>query len=322
MRKVFCLINGEGVVVEETADKIVVEFTNEKGLPFKSYYTKDGRLIFEDGIISKSRVLFDHKPYIVVDNAILDEGGKVIEDKDFIVFGKRGSFVFNAGFFDATNLSLFTKDGNRNPNKPLFKKLSPDIVIYKIENPQIEELKKELTDLEEKTKTEIFEKDFLEFKEDEIFEPEVENEEQPLDEEPLLEVKEEEPIEKKAEENDVAEPFFSITIDNGEFLMPRFPWLQLLAPDLMQVKIVDKKVSVSFSKRIDGADASATISFKPEAVYKVMQRNKPEALKDVIEVFDVFVEVVDKNGKKMQKNLDENALTFKLEDQILKVDFA
>ena len=306
--EVFCLINGKGKVIKKENGILIVEFEDEKGNTFTSRYTEDGKLIFENGATSHSRVLYEQKPYIVLENAILDESGKVIGDKDFIVFGEKGSLVFKAGFFDAKNLALFTKDGYRNPKNPIFKKLSPELVIYKLSSPEIDSLK-ELLKEEETTKNtepveeipEMIEESFLEFN-------------QPVETENLVKEAKENKEEPKKTDN------FVLSIEEGEFLPPRFSWLKAIAPDLMEVEVVDKKTSVSFFKEFDGAIASATISFKPEIVAKLIKANNKAALRDAINVFDAFVEINEK-GKKVQKNLDELDILLDIKNGMLSLNF-
>jgi hypothetical protein len=142
---VYCSINDRGVViaVDANKNKITVEFDNE----IRFNYTLDGRMYISETTISKNVSLFKERPYIVTDKALFDVDRNIIDDKDLIIFGDKNNYIFNAGFYDAQNNSLFTKEGCRS-NKNIFDVVSNNMFILKIntDSDKINEIRAKLRD--------------------------------------------------------------------------------------------------------------------------------------------------------------------------------
>ena len=282
MSKVYCLINGEGEIVKKTKNSIVVKFKN--GLDSESIYSLDGHLIMPNGKKSPTKVLFDTKPKIVTDKALIDDLGNVIEDKDFIVYGKKDSKHWEAGFFDAENLSLFTSEGYRNPQS-LFKQIDADMVLFKINNEGIESYKDNLKDESLKT---------------------IQKEVSINNQEPQIEKT---AVKKENEQNELL--VVSIT---GGTVNCNYPG-SISTGDTVSIPVVDKKVKVDMIKNI-GAEANATITFNASKLFNVISNNDERALRDYIDLFDACVIT-----NKGQKNLNSSDVLYYIQDGKLMVDF-
>jgi len=305
MRNVYCIINGEGKIKEKNGNKIIVEF-NHNGKKIAAEYTIDGHLVLPDGSISKKKVLFEQEPKIVVDNSLIDDTGKVIEDKDFVVIAKKGEFVFEGGFFDAVNLSLFTKDGYRNKN-PRFKKIDPNVRIFKLEHTVLKELKSELK--EEDIKEHI--QEYIEI----VKEPQTEEKS----------VKQQEPIEKKAEQStdtNQGRNKFILEVDGGTVIKVKGRKATKSGNTAVLDSSVEKTVSIEIEKDMgDSSTASALITFVPYTIYNIIKANNERALKDHIQVADACL-IIRAGKEAIQKNLSASNLTYSIEDKKLVVNFA
>ena len=284
MHKVFCLINGEGEIIKKTKDSVTVKFEN--GTESKANYTADGHLILLNGKKSPTKVLFEAKPKIVTDKALIDDLGNIIEDKDFVVYGSRESSSWKAGFFDAKNLSIFTTKGYRNP-KAIFKQIDASMVLLKIDNEGAKEYKNNLKE------------EIAEFKTEEIQEiVEIENSQNEK-------TPEQEPSEQKG--------FLEVSIIGGE-ISCNYSGSQSVG-DTVMIPIVDKKVKVDMVKNL-GIEANAAITFNVDKIAKIINNKDERALKDYINLFDACVV-----SKKGQKNLNSSDVLYYIQNGKLMVDF-
>lgn len=312
MRNVYCLVNGMGKVTEENDNSIVVEFNSVDNIPYTVTYDKEGHLIFESGVKSVQRTLFDEKPKIVIDDAILDDNGKVIQDKDLIMYGEKGQFSWQIGYFDAKNLSVFTKDGYRNPNR-IFKIINKNTVFYKINELDFtKQLKEELIDDVDNTKE--YKNDAPEFI---LNESVIEAPKDIIDEEdtPIVDNY----IEKEAEKIEEAESEkldeLVLSIDKG---MVNSDYYKAIKINESKIKIpaIEKKVTATFEQSLNGAYAYATISFIPEKVYKIVKNDNEHLLKDYINLFDAYIMV-----KGNQKNLNNSNISYLIRNGELQIEF-
>ena len=285
---VFCVVNGEGEVIEVKGDVCKVKFENNIYL-----YTLDGRMILQ-GYPSKMPTLYKQKPKIVTDSALIDDAGKIVSDKDLIVFGKKSDFLFKAGFYDAKNQSVFTKEGFRNP-KAIFKSVTSDTFIYKVD------VKKEIFDdflakLHDETpqNTQENKENDLEI---EIIEPQSPNFDEILVEDNPNEMEktaqEEEKIPKKDEKD-----YFFVELDGGEVTGTNQTGF---------VKLIDNQAIIQKNKglktRIDfktipqnNKEVFVSVSFVPKVIISMIESGTfmNAKLKDYVEIFDATV--IDKSN--------------------------
>ena len=310
MKQVFCILNGNGEVVEEHGSEITVKFSNKSELV---KYTKDGYLKFPDGSLSAKRVLFEIEPKIVVDNIIIDDAGKTIEDKDLIIFGKKGSFVFQAGFFDAKNNSLFTKDGFRDANA-LFKTINPDVFIYKVECVSLESLKEKLQDKESPKANKEHTITPLE-KFDEITKI------AQTDENNISKVQEniKETTEKK--EMKTEDNYITLKVEGGKVLKYKGEGVQIKEGFALISEKIEKKATIEIEKKIEiGTNGFAVLSFIPSQIYKIVKNNSVNDVKNYVNVFDAFL-TIKKGAKETQKNLTSSNISFDIQNNTLIIDF-
>ena len=316
MRKVFCLINGEGEIVQEDDNKIVVDFGHDNMVS----YNKDGHLIYdeENGKVSFKRTLFDKEPKIVTDNAMLDDAGKVVEDMDVIIYGSKSKFVWRAGFYDAKNMSIFTTDGKRNKNS-LFRNINSDEFILKIDSTkEIDVLREHLNADEE---SESFEEPDTLTEELIDFGPVVQ--EEPMEDTDTSVVDDNTPVELNKEAEVVEEPTkvkesaeakeepveeLLMSIKDGS-VYSKFRQARTIENNLIALPAADKKVVVNFEKIVDGAELYASISFFPEKVLNIVKNNNEKLLRDYVNLFDSFIKL---NGT--QKNLSSENVYYYIED--------
>ena len=298
MKKVYCILNGEGFVESETDDTIKVVFLKGTDEEFSKYYTKDGYLKLANGEKSAKRMLFEKEPKIIVDNAFMDNSGKIIEDKDFIVYGKTDDFRFNAGFFDAKNMSVFTKSGFRD-STGIFKQINPELFIYKIENEFISKVA-------DKLKEEIIE----------------EPKQEPQNKAELNIPEQKEYIEKEATKEEENEEFRELVVRDGRVLKVKGQGIKQEDDKALIFNNYDKKVSVEIEKNVGfGSVAFAVLSFIPSKVYQIIKVGSNNNIKDYINIFDAYL-IVSKSGKeKEQKNLSSSNVVFEIKDGILLADF-
>jgi hypothetical protein len=127
---VYCLLNGKGTVIGVSEEKNQIKVLFESGM--QNIYDKAGRMYF-DGNVAGNPTLFAEEPYIITNKALFDVERNIINDKDLIIVGKKGSSLFTAGFYDADNNALYTKDGQRSKGS-MFNVISKDMFILKIKN--------------------------------------------------------------------------------------------------------------------------------------------------------------------------------------------
>lgn len=316
MKKVFCLINGEGKIVREDDNKIVVDF----GQGNTAAYNKDGHLIYDEknNKVSFKRTLFDKEPKIVTDNAMLDDAGKVVEDLDVIIYGSKDNFVWRAGFYDSKNMSIFTTDGKRNKNS-LFRNINSDEFILKIDSTkEIDALREHLNTNEE---AETFEEPNTLVKELTDFGPVVQ--EEPTEDTDTSVTADNTPVELNKEAEDTKEPTevkepvegLLISIKDGS-INTKLKSVKVLAENLVSIPPIDKKVVVNFEKVMNGAELYASISFFPDKVMNVVDNNDEHSLKDYINLFDSSINL---NGT--QKNLNSENVYYYIENKTLFLEF-
>jgi len=293
--KVFCIVNGEGEVVEVSGEVCKVQFGDNFHL-----YMLDGRMIV-NGFPSKMPTLYKQKPKIVTDSALIDDAGRVVGDKDLIVFGKKGEFLFRAGFYDAKNQSIFTKDGFRNP-KAIFKSVTSDTFIYKVE------LKKEIFDEflanlhdempknNEKTEENDLEIEIIEPPSpnfDEILVEETPNEMEKTAQEEEKAPKKEEKIPKKEEKD-----YFFVELEGGEVTGTSQPsFVKLAESQAIIRKNKGLKTRIDFKLEKDTQkEIFVSVSFTPKVIISMIESGTfmEAKLKDYVEIFDALV--VDKSN--------------------------
>lgn len=288
MREVFCLIYGEGELIEEKDGKKIVEF--KKGdKKYTMEYNLEGHLI-NQGKVSPNKVLFDKEPKIVLDEALIDDTAKIIQDKDLIVFGNKENFIWEIGFYDAKNNSIFTKEGYRNPS-PIFKKIDVNMNLYKIEHPVLEEKSNKLKD---DINTEPVEEASTVGVQDTI-----------LSKEANLENNEA----KKAELNE----FFTISIKEGEVESHSDEIIKLSSNEI-KVPAVENKIKIEVSKQKEGAQLFATITFLADKLFKIIKSKGN--IRDYLNIIDSCIIL-----KGIQKNLSSSNIIYWAEDNKLFIDF-
>jgi len=310
MRNVFCILNGTGVVTEEEDGKIIVEFNNN-GEKIIVEYTKEGYMILDNGNLSKKRMLFEQEPKIVTDNSLLDDTGKVIEDKDFIIMGRKGEFEFVGGFFDSKHLSMFTKEGYRNENS-IFKQIDPSLKVFKIKNDAIDEIKSLLK--EDTKKTTAF------IKRDELSLITKDIEEQEKEQLAVVENNDKDGIEKIASKTESSIEF-SVLVDGGNIIKVRGIGIKKEGNKALVNVNREKNVTVEVEKQIgiDGT-ASAVLSFIPSAISNIIKTGKENELRRSIKVFDACI-LMKSEKEQVQKNLSSSNLNYYIKDNSLVINF-
>jgi len=291
---VHCLLNGKGKIKEVSREEhiVVVEFNNNT----VCNYTDDGKMIISGNPVANVS-LFADEPYIVTNKALFDAERNIINDKDLVIVGKKNSFIFTAGFYDAKNNSLFTKNGERETNS-IFNAISNDTFILKIdtESLKIEEIKDNLKETEntgnytDKTSVTIPEEYSNLIYDDTSAIPVVESSSPQNNETQNIENVEEsnkKEIAKTAEEN--ANYSVPLTFPGAKIIeiLPSNAIIQT-NDDTCKIKDTHKHAKITFEKDIEyGVKTVVSIGGDADHIAKMsLTDTKPS---DYIQVYDAFI---------------------------------